>query len=166
LGLGLIVRIILGFFGTLKLDQGTFIAWSANLSENGFKDFYQGWSDYLPGYLYVLWFLGKIRGIIPDVLLYKLPAILADLATGFLIYKIVGKLKNSKWGLIASSLYIFNPAILANSTFWGQIDSISSLFSLLSVFLLPITYPLSAIYFTLLHPLPPQTLKKFRRKCF
>lgn len=154
--MGLIVRIILGFFGTLKLDQGTFIAWSANLSENGFKNFYQGWSDYLPGYLYILWFLGKIRGIIPDVLLYKLPAILADLATGFLIYKIVGKLKNSKWGLIASSLYIFNPAILANSTFWGQIDSISSLFSLLSIFLLPITYPLSAITLSIGTLIKPQ----------
>ena len=156
LGLGLIVRIILGFFGTLKLDQGTFIAWSANLSENGFKDFYQGWSDYLPGYLYVLWFLGKIRGIIPDVLLYKLPAILADLATGFLIYKIVGKLKNSKWGLIASSLYIFNPAILTNSTFWGQIDSITSLLSILSIYFAPVNFLLSSFLLALGTLIKPQ----------
>ncbi|PIZ48642.1 hypothetical protein COY29_03310, partial [Candidatus Woesebacteria bacterium CG_4_10_14_0_2_um_filter_39_14] len=124
--------------------------------ENGFKDFYQGWSDYLPGYLYVLWFLGKIRGIIPDVLLYKLPAILADLATGFLIYKIVGKLKNSKWGLIASSLYIFNPAILTNSTFWGQIDSITSLLSILSIYFAPVNFLLSSFLLALGTLIKPQ----------
>jgi len=87
--LALIVRLTLSSFGTLRLDQGTFIAWSMNLAENGFRNFYLGWSDYLPGYLYILWLLGKIKGIIPDALLYKLPAILADIATGFLIHKIL-----------------------------------------------------------------------------
>jgi predicted membrane-bound dolichyl-phosphate-mannose-protein mannosyltransferase len=145
LGLGFIVRIVLGWFGTLRLDQGTFTAWSRTLAGNGFKHFYDGWSDYLPGYMYVLWILGKIRGVIPDVLLYKLPAMLADLATGFLIYEIVKKFKSERWGIIASSLYVFNPAILANSTFWGQIDSLTALFSLLAVWLLTLSYPLSAI---------------------
>ena len=153
---GLVIRLAFSFFGTLKLDQGTFMGWSNSLIENGFSNFYKGWSDYLPGYLYVLWLLGKVRGVIPDILLYKLPAILADLATGFLIYKIVAKFKNQRWGLVASSLYIFNPAILANSTLWGQIDSISSLFSLLSIYLLPVTCPLSAIALSLGTLIKPQ----------
>ena len=97
---GLVVRLVISGFGTLRLDQGTFIAWSFNLAENGFRNFYGGWSDYLPGYLYVLWFLGKVRGIIPDVLLYKIPAILADIATGYLIYKIV---KGKKGILLVST---------------------------------------------------------------
>lgn len=143
---GLAIRLVLSFFGTLKLDQGTFIGWSDTLVKNGFSNFYKGWSDYLPGYLYVLWLLGKARGAVPDVLLYKLPAILADLATGFLIYKIVGKLKNSKWGLIASALYIFNPAILVNSTLWGQVDSITSLLSILSIYFAPINFLLSSFF--------------------
>jgi dolichyl-phosphate-mannose-protein mannosyltransferase len=146
LTLGLIVRIIFSFFGTLRLDQGTFIGWSNSLIESGFLNFYKGWSDYLPGYLYILWLLGKIRGIIPDVLLYKLPAIFADLLTGFLIYKIVNKLKNEKWGIISSALYIFNPAILANSTLWGQIDSITSLLSILSIYFAPINFFLSSFF--------------------
>ena len=36
-------------------------------------------------------------------------------------------------GLFA--LYVFNPAILANSTLWGQVDSLTALFTLLSVYL-------------------------------
>jgi len=130
-------RIALVNFGTLNLDFNTFIAWSVNLAQNGFRDFYNGWSDYLPGYLYVLWFLGKIRGVIPDIILYKLPAILADLATGYLIYKIVDKLKDRKWALISSAVYLFNPAIWANSALWGQADSLTAFFALLSIYLLP-----------------------------
>jgi predicted membrane-bound dolichyl-phosphate-mannose-protein mannosyltransferase len=57
------------------------------------------------------------------------------LATGFLIYRIVTKLKDSHWGMIASAIYVFNPAIFANSTFWGQTDSLTAFFSLLAVYL-------------------------------
>ncbi|KKR87976.1 MAG: hypothetical protein UU32_C0002G0001, partial [Candidatus Woesebacteria bacterium GW2011_GWB1_41_10] len=110
------IRIILSFFGTLR-------------------------SDYLPGYLYVLWFLGKVRGFIPDTLLYKLPAILADLATGFLIYKIL----KGKKGLIGAAIYLLNPAIFANSSLWGQVDSFTALFSLLAIYLVPGAYFISAI---------------------
>ena len=44
--------------------------------------------DYLPGYLYVLWILGKINLVLPflQTITFKLPAIFADIATGYLIY--------------------------------------------------------------------------------
>lgn len=136
---GFILRIALSFFGTLHLDQGTFIAWSLDLSQNGFKNFFNGWSDYLPGYLYILYLLGKINllNLIPQEILYKLPAIFADLATGYLIYKILIKTKTEKWALIGSVIYLFNPAILANSSLWGQVDSFVALFSLLAIYLFP-----------------------------
>lgn len=96
-------------FGTLQLDFGTFAAWGNSLATGGFKNFYTGWSDYLPGYLYVLWLLGKINLILPSIqtITFKLPAILGDLLTGYLIYKIVLKYKNEKWASIASILYVF-----------------------------------------------------------
>lgn len=64
----LILRLLLSFFGTLHLDQGTFIAWSNILIRDGFRNFYNSWSDYLPGYLYFLWGLGKINlsGFLPE----------------------------------------------------------------------------------------------------
>lgn len=142
----LVLRITLSFFGTLELDYNTFVAWSLDLTKNGFKNFYNGWSDYLPGYLFFLWVLGKINllGIFPQTLLYKTPAILGDLATGFLIYKILKQHKNEKWAVMGAAIYVFNPAIIANSTFWGQVDSLTALASMAAMFFLDRNYLLSA----------------------
>lgn len=155
---GLILRILLSFFGTLQLDQGTFIAWSSKLVQEGFKNFYNGWSDYLPGYLYFLWGLGKINllGIIPQVVLYKIPAILADLLTGYLIYKILSKNKNEKWGTIGAAIYIFNPAIFANSALWGQVDSLTALATIAAVYFFDKSYILSAIILSVGTLIKPQ----------
>jgi len=147
LGLGFIFRIILSPFGTLSLDQNTFFAWSLRLTEVGFSKFYFGaWSDYLPGYLYVLYVLGQINksNIVPLTLLYKLPAILSDIGTGYLIYRIVNKLKNQKWGLISASLYLFNPAVLTNSALWGQVDGLTAFFSILAFWAFDFNLYLSA----------------------
>lgn len=145
--IALIIRLFLSFFGTLHLDQGTFIAWSNNLATNGFRSFYTGWSDYLPGYLYFLWGLGKIDmlGFFSQPLLYKLPANIADILTGFLIYKILAKSRGEKWGIIGSIIYLFNPAVIGNSAVWGQVDSLTSLTSILAIYLLPFNFYLSAI---------------------
>jgi len=159
LGAALFLRLLLSFFGTLQLDLNTFIGWSNRLLEGGFANFYESWSDYLPGYLYVLWLLAKLKTIsllIPTTLLYKLPAILADIAAGFLIYKIVKKYKNERLALISSSLYIFNPAVWANSALWGQVDSLTALFSLLAVYLAGTNYLLSAVVLALGAVIKPQ----------
>lgn len=156
---GFLLRLIFSAFGTLKLDQGTFISWSNILAAGGFKYFYNSWSDYLPGYLYALWLLGKINllNVIPPTLLYKLPAIISDLVTGFLIYKILAKSKSEKWGLIGAAVYIFNPAILANSTFWGQVDSLTALTSLFAVYIFPSNLLLSAASLSVGTLIKPQT---------
>ena len=140
----------------MKLDQNTFIAWSINLVSKGFNNFYNNWSDYFPGYLYVLWLLGKIRGFLPDEFLYKIPAIISDLITGYLIYKISRKYVSEKNSLIVTSLYIFNPAIISNSTLWGQIDSIVALFSLLSLVFLEKNIVLSAAFLSIGTLVKPQ----------
>lgn len=142
----LFIRFILSFFGTLQLDHGTFVSWSLNLAENGLRNFYNGWSDYLPGYLYILQLLGKLNltGFFPQVVLYKLPAIIADVVTGYLIYKILEIRKSSKLGIIGAILYVFNPAVFANSSLWGQVDSLTALASLAAVYLLNVNYLLSA----------------------
>ncbi|MGA2910412.1 MAG: glycosyltransferase family 39 protein [Candidatus Microgenomates bacterium] len=157
--IGLIVRFILSFFGTLHLDQGTFIAWSTSLANYGLKSFYNSWSDYLPGYLYFLWLLGKINvlGIFPQVVLYKIPATLSDLLTGLFIYKILKKSKGERWGIIGACIYIFNPAILANSALWGQVDSLTALTSVLAVYLMDTSYLASAAILSLGTLIKPQT---------
>lgn len=134
-----LLRIFLSPFGTLELDFNTFRGWSAILAGQGFEKFYEGWSDYLPGYLYVLWVLGKLSDVLawlPQTLLYKFPAILADVVTGALIFSVVSRYKRSL-ALFSAGLYLFNPAVIFNSTLWGQIDSLTILFIMTSLFFAP-----------------------------
>lgn len=147
LTIAFLLRVFLSPFGTLENDFGTFLAWSYYAGEHGFSNFYSQWSDYLPGYIYVLWFLEKLSIIFPQApltLLYKLPAILADIVTGLFIYKAVFKF-NKKWALPTATAYLFNPAVFANSSLWGQIDGITSLFGISSVFFATSTPLLSSI---------------------
>ncbi|MBI4157571.1 glycosyltransferase family 39 protein, partial [Candidatus Woesebacteria bacterium] len=133
-----LLRLLLYNVGTFYMDVNSFIAWSRILLKEGLSGFYPSvWSDYLPGYLYILWVLGKLKEFIPvnDLLFFKLPAMLADLATGVLIFSIVKKLKGERLGLISTSLYVFNPAIIVNSTLWGQVDSFTAFFLVLSIYL-------------------------------
>lgn len=83
--------------------------------------------------------------ILPFAILYKLPAIISDLLTSYLIYKIVIRIKGEYWGKITASLYLFNPAVITNSTLWGQVDGLTSFFSLLTFYLFENHFYLSAI---------------------
>ena len=136
----LFLRLFLTQFGTLDLDFNSFVAWSNRMVEVGPAGFYDAWSDHNPGYMYVLWFLGFLKAKFPFLgskmllhLTYKLPAIMADLATGILIFLTVSRF-NKKFALTVAAFYIFNPAVFGNSAMWGQIDSITSFFAFASVF--------------------------------
>jgi len=140
--LGLILRLILASHGTYWGDMNSWIGWSNRLLDVGFKDFYLTWCDYLPGYLYILWFLGNLKNVflslkinIPNEVFYKMPSILADLGISYLIFKIVKEFKNKKTALISSAIYLFNPAIWVNSSLWGQADGFLAFFLFLAFYL-------------------------------
>ena len=147
----LFLRLFLTQFGTLELDFNSFTAWGNRMHEVGPAHFYDQWSDYTPGYLYVLWGLSALKAKFAFLdqkllvhLLYKLHAIIADLATGILIFLAVSRF-NKKLALAASAFYIFNPAIFGNSAMWGQIDSITAFFAFAAVFFATSNPILSAI---------------------
>ena len=154
---GFLLRLILSTTGTLALDQNTFIAWGNRAAELGFGSFYNEWSDYLPGFIYVLAFLSKIGSFIPfpTELLFKLPAITGDLLAGYLIYKIALK-KSKKLAEFLVALIIFNPAIFANSTLWGQVDIFSGLLSLASIYFFPSNWLISSFSLALGASIKPQ----------
>ena len=58
-------------------------------------------------------------------LLVKLPAILADLGVGALLYAVVRRFAGAGLGFGAAALYLLNPATIYISALWGQVDSIS-----------------------------------------
>lgn len=155
-----LLRIFLSFWGTYEPDFYTFIAWSFRLTSSSLSDFYKEWCDYLPGYLYVLYFLASLKrffGFLPDEIVYKFPAIVSDLLVGFLIYKIVWRFKrNERLALLSLVAYLFNPAVFANSALWGQIDSLTILFPLLSLFTFEISLPLSSVFLSIGALVKPQ----------
>ncbi len=71
--------------------------------------------------------------------LLRLPALIADLITGALIFALArARLSERKSFLIAAS-YLFNPAVLINSALWGQTDAVHTLFVVLAFALVEAT---------------------------
>src|SRR5262249_23275292 len=133
-------RIFLFTFPSFQIDINDYKAWSIKLSQSGPSNFYSKdyFSDYFPGYLYILWisgFLFKTLAIPISSLHFefflKSINILFDIGSAFIIYKIVLKY-NKKWAKIAPIFYLINPAVVFNSSVWGQIDGIFTFFILLS----------------------------------
>jgi dolichyl-phosphate-mannose-protein mannosyltransferase len=134
LSIGILLRLVIaGLITGYEADIQTFTAWAHTASTQGLSAFYsQGiFADYPPGYIYVLYILGTIRRLfnIPFesasmVMLLKLPAIMADIVSSCLLFRLARR----RFGETASAgialLYLFNPAVLANSSAWGQVDSV------------------------------------------
>ena len=163
---GLILRIFLSLFLTYRPDFGAWIGWGSEISSAGFGHFYERyWCDYMPGYLYVLWMLDNIHRALPGLsvdILFKLPANLADFGISILIFYSLKLITSDKNAMIASVAYFFNPASLANSTFWGQVDSFHTLPILLSVYLgLRQKFILSGVFASLAFMIKPQSLVVF-----
>lgn len=140
LGVGLLFRIPLALLiNGHPFDLSTFKNW-ATTAANSFSQFYQGRnaSDYPPLYIYVLFLIGKLGSLSAlspyFTLLLKLPSIVADIATSFLIYKLAKKYLSLEISLILAAFYTFNPAVLINSTIWGQVDSFFTLIIVVAIF--------------------------------
>lgn len=142
----IIVRVLLFNFQSFHIDMSTWEAWSYRLVNAGFSRFYSPsfYSEYFPGYLYLLWIIGIVYHFLFsklsfssfqfEVLLKSITTIF-DLGTSYLIYKTVLSIK-PKLAAISSLIYFANPAIIFNSSVWGQIDGIYTFFLFLSSYLL------------------------------
>ncbi len=143
-------------------DISTFRGWANTASSNLLKVYVNKSSvDYPPLYIYVLYVIGKLAkvSILGNyyALLLKLPSIITDILSGYLIYKISKTRVSKEIGIILVAAYIFNPAILINSTIWGQVDSFFTLLIMLALFFLSEDKIIfSTIFFTLAVLMKPQ----------
>lgn len=121
-------------------DTACFAGWANLAFEGGFGDFYSSsmFADYPPGFVYVLYVIGAVFSLfkipylsVSCLLLLKLPAILCDMATALLFYKIAIPKLPSQQAVMLTGLYLLNPAVILNSSVWGQVDSIFTLTVLL-----------------------------------
>ena len=138
----IIIRLLIAYNTKgFETDINCFKAWSIRAFEKGFSGFYDAsgafFSDYPPGYIYVLYVTGFINHIFrlgdaAFTLLVKLPAIICDIITFVLIYCFSVKENNKIAAYFAPLFVLFNPAIINNSSNFGQIDSVFTLFILLA----------------------------------
>lgn len=137
----LLLRIICAIcYQGFSNDTACFYGWANLAYENGLSNFYtsEAFTDYPPGFIYVLYVLGAMISIFkvsylsgPCLLLLKLPAILCDIAAGVLVYKTANKFLKENQSILLASLYLFNPAVFLNSSIWGQVDAVFTLFVVL-----------------------------------
>lgn len=135
--IGLCARLAIAPWLSGHMDLTLFQNW-AQSAASGFMHFYQNSSaDYPPLYVYVLYAIGKavtLPGLSGGyTLLLKLPSILADVITAWLIYRLAKKKGHEQLGLAAAAFYVFNPAIWMDSVIWGQVDSFFTLILLLAL---------------------------------
>ena len=140
LALGLALRLIIAQLlpgSGFGVDLSAFRFWADDLATNGLTGFYQRdfFHDYTPGYLYILWLVGIVGhsvGGIGDLI--KVPAILADLAIGWLVWSMVIELGGRRrLALAAAFVAVVNPVTWFDSVVWGQVDSVGVVFLLLGL---------------------------------
>lgn len=113
-------------------DMGAFITWVNKLQNEGFAGFYAKYGlSYPPLHIFLVYIIGEICTIfhvgdfsVIQIVLIKSPALICDILTAYYMYKIARKYLSNKAGLIACIVYILNPAVVFNSSVWGQMDSI------------------------------------------
>jgi len=158
---GLLLRVfIAGVYLPLSgfaVDIGDFTAWGQRMASVGPGGFYDEgvFSDYPPGYMYVLWALGALGGLLAPLVgqdatggLVKIPGILADVGVAWLLFATCRRwgvqLVAPRWrsitperlGLIAAAIYLFNPGTIFDSAVWGQVDSVGTLALLATIYVL------------------------------
>ena len=146
---GLLLRLILcALYRGHDSDMGCFIGWGQDIARNGTRQFYwasgHDWYDYPPGYMLFLGgysaLLNLFRvdtGTVLGIFLYMLPAVAADLALSLVLMSFARRQRiNNSGALILSGLVFLNPALLFLTGAWGQIDSILTLWLVISFLLL------------------------------
>ncbi|MDO4564592.1 MAG: glycosyltransferase 87 family protein [Clostridia bacterium] len=140
--IGLIIRVLLcARYRGHPTDINCWISWGASVAESGVGNLYAtSWCDYPPAYLWICALLSKFCSAFglstqttAGLFVYMIPAFLADIGVAFLAVKQCEKMERSAgFKLMITALIILNPALGFLSGAWSQIDSILTLFLLLS----------------------------------
>ncbi|MBI2597288.1 hypothetical protein HYW41_03975 [Candidatus Daviesbacteria bacterium] len=142
----ILIRVLLVLLPSFRIDMTDWQAWTQRLVQLTPLRFYSPdyFSDYFPGYLYILWFLGLFfKVLFPHLSLFsfgfeiylKLLTNIFDLATAYYIYKIISRYKKGL-GISSAIFYLINPALTFNSSVWGQVDGILTFFLVYSSYCL------------------------------
>lgn len=124
-------------------DISCFKSWAQMAYNGGLGSFYtsDAFTDYPPGYMYVLWVIGMLQSVLgldytstAYTLLVKLPAIICDIAAIWFVYRLTEKKLSATAALCCSLVYALNPAVIINSAAWAQVDSVFTLFVVMFIY--------------------------------
>src|SRR3990167_5608973 len=139
---GLFIRVILNNIVDSN-DAQSFVIWANFLSQNSVGKLYEtlpgNYLPYPPTYYYVLKPIGFILNFFKNSewisqLIVKLPVFASEVISTLIIYKFTRKLISKKGATISAAFFFLHPAIIYNTSIWGQIDSIIIMSSLAFVF--------------------------------
>jgi Gpi18-like mannosyltransferase len=138
---GALLRLALLPLPGYRDDVAAFGRWALALAREGPRAIYldpavRPGVDYVPGYLYVLWALGKAHdallghasgaGGIAFRMALKAPGALADLVLAFILYRIGRGLAKEAGGRAAAAVVLFAPPFWLVSAYWGQVDAVAA----------------------------------------
>jgi len=149
-------------------DMDLFTSWASFAEDHAVWEYYTTdlYVDYPPVYLYVLYGIGKLAQLFcvaPETSAYimflKFVPILFDALTTVCIYQFSKAYIGEKKALILAFLSAVNPVRVLDSTFWGQIDSVTCFAAAgMLLALYNRRYVLSISLFTLLFLTKPQLI--------
>lgn len=126
---GVLARLLVARSPGFPSDVGTFMAWAERLAAIGPGRFYEPgyFSDYPPGFLYVLWLLGALFD--GDLLraAVKTISIPADIAIAVLLARLVWQRAGRAASVLAAALWSLQPAPIFAGPYWGQVDAVGTL---------------------------------------
>jgi predicted membrane-bound dolichyl-phosphate-mannose-protein mannosyltransferase/Gpi18-like mannosyltransferase len=125
---GVALRLLVTRAQGFPSDVGTFMAWAEKLASVGPARFYEPgyFSDYPPGFLYVLWLLGALFD--GDVLRFAVKAISipADIGIVLLIMPLVRRYAGHAAAIFAAALWMLQPGPIFAGPYWGQVDAVGT----------------------------------------
>jgi dolichyl-phosphate-mannose--protein O-mannosyl transferase/Gpi18-like mannosyltransferase len=122
---GLVLRLLVFRGQGFPSDVSTFIAWAERLAAIGPARFYEPgyFSDYPPGFLYVLWLVGALFDGEALRLVIKALSIPADIAMAYLLFRVMRRSAGAMSGALTGALWMLQPGPIFAGPFWGQVDS-------------------------------------------
>ncbi len=136
IALGVVVRLLVFRGSGFPSDVGTFMAWATRMAEVGPTAFYAPgyFSDYPPGFLYVLWAVGALfHGGEVMRLVVKGLSIPADIAIAIVLFRLVRPYAGAMVGAATGAMWMLQPGPIFAGPFWGQVDSWGTLPFLLAL---------------------------------
>lgn len=152
--LAVTARIYAIFQPAQPYDMGTYQAWARLLPELGPTRFFATtWSDYLPLPIYLFSLLTPLAALLhlPFAIVFKSFFTLLELGLLFWLFRLLHSLfPRSPYILYTISYLLLSPALIGNTSWWGQTDSLPALLTALSLsyFLKSLSSPSSIFHFS------------------